>query len=367
MTHTASNALPSCKQTPRAIAVLRTGALGDVCMTIPLLIALRDHFRQAKIYWIIDASMSALVADLQGIELITINKPKSLNDWLQCRKTLRNYQFDALLMPQASLRSNLLASMITANTKYGYGKLHSKDWQRLFINKKVVTQREHLVDSFMRFAQALGVPKSDPRWEINLSPQDQIQIKKFLPESNTKYPVIAICPTTSKAERNWCPKRFAQLIDHLQQRWSAHIVLIGGKDQLTKQACESIDSTLKHAVSNASGKTTLKQLCALLQKTDILICPDTGPAHLADALGTPVIGLYAVMTASKTGPYFSRKYCVDKYKQAVHSILKKNPTQVSWNLRVHSPYAMGIISVGEVQKQAGRLLEKLGFANNPKL
>ena len=94
------------KLPPKSIAILRTAALGDICMTIPLLVALRDHFPQSKIFWIIDEKLSPLVEGLNGVELIKIKKPRSWKDWRQCQKMLSTYKFDALLMAQSSMRSN---------------------------------------------------------------------------------------------------------------------------------------------------------------------------------------------------------------------------------------------------------------------
>lgn len=347
------------QEKPKHIAVLRTAALGDICMTIPLLIALRDHFTDSKVYWILDENMCDLVDDLQGIELIKIKKPRSLKGWRACQKQLSHYHFDALLMPQSSMRSNLLSLFIKADNKYGYGKLHSKDFQSKFVNKTVTSVEEHLVDSFLRFAQAIGAPAEAPKWEIALSDSDKAHAKSLLPE--TTQPTVAICPVSSKQERNWAPERFAAIAKRLQKYWGAQVVLLGGADTASLDACQKITAIATQPIINASNKTSLKQLCALLEQTDLLIAPDTGPAHLANAVNTPVIGLYAVMKSEKTGPYYSIKHCVDKYDEAVKTILKKDPKETSWNLRVHSSQAMKLIQADEVYQRCCELLGELGY------
>lgn len=342
---------------PQRIAVLRTAALGDICMTIPLLIALRDHFTSSEINWILDENMSELVEDLKGIQLIKIKKPRSLTDWRDCQRKLSQYHFDALLMPQSSLRSNVLSLFINADIKYGYDKLHSKDCQSFFIDQAVTSVEEHLVDSFMRFAQALGVPPTKPRWEINLSASNEAKAVELLP--NTTKPIIAICPVSSNKERNWPAECFAAVAAQLQRNFGAQIILVGGADKYSREACASIQADV-HAI-NASNQTSLKELCAVLKRTNLLIAPDTGPAHLATAMGTPVIGLYAVMKAAKTGPYYSVQDCVDRYDEAVRTILKKDPRHTSWNLRVHSAKAMRFVTTDAVYSACANKLRVLGF------
>jgi heptosyltransferase I len=343
---------------PKRIAVLRTAALGDICMTIPLLIALRDHFPDSEIFWILDANMSTLVDDLAGIHLIKIKKPRSLKDWRRAQQQLSHYKFDALLMPQSSLRSNLLSLFIKAKTKYGYGKLHSKDCQSWFIDQPVHSVEEHLVDSFLRFAEALGVPQAKPRWEIQLSNTDQTKAVELLPD--TSRPIIAICPVSSKGERNWPAERFASVATQLQKVYGAQIILVGGADQSSLEACAAIKA--KASAIDASNQTSLKELCAVLKRADMLIAPDTGPAHLANAMGTPVVGLYAVMKAPKTGPYYSVNHCVDCYDEAVKSILNQDPSTTSWNLRVHSPQAMLLIQADAVYARCCQVLKLLGYS-----
>jgi heptosyltransferase I len=332
-------------ENPKHIAVLRTAALGDICMTTPLMIRLREHFPDAKIHWIIREDMSSLVDDLPGIHFIKIKKPNSWARWKQAIKQLKPYRFDALLMPQSSLRSNVLSLFIHAKVKYGYDSLHSKDGQRFFVNKRVTAVREHAVDAFLRFAEALGTQQGKPSWEIPLSDKDREFASTALAKENQR--VIAICPTSSKRERNWNPNRYIQLIDQLKRKLEASIVLIGGADKLSQSACETIMAGSSHELLRPKTQN-LKQLTALLEQCDLLIAPDTGPVHIANAVGTPVVGLYAVMSSTKTGPYDSQALCVDKYADAVQKFSNKNPNYVSWNHRVHHPEAMDLIEVSDV-------------------
>ena len=108
---------------------------------------------------------------------------------------------------------------------------------------------------------------------------------------------------------------------------------------------------------NLCGKTTPKQLAALLSLVDVLIAPDTGAVHIARSMNTPVIGLYAVASPKLSGPYQQLDYCVDAYPQAVQKFLGKSFAQLAWNTRVHETKAMDLIEVAEVIEKLNAVLK----------
>jgi len=102
------------------------------------------------------------------------------------------------------------------------------------------------------------------------------------------------------------------------------------------------------AAENLVGKTSLKQLAALIDSADLVICPDSGPAHMATAFSTPVLGLYATSNPDRTGPYASRELTANRYPDAVQKFLGKSVQQLRWGQRVRHPDAMDLITVEEV-------------------
>ncbi|MCB1828436.1 MAG: glycosyltransferase family 9 protein, partial [Coxiellaceae bacterium] len=165
-----------------------------------------------------------------------------------------------------------------------------------------------------------------------------------------------------KAERNWDFSRYAEVIKVLRKRWDFKVVLVGGPDPLSRQASEQIEQGIAGGCLNLTGKSSLKQLIAILKYSDALITPDTGPAHIADALGTPVVGLYAVAPPEKTGPYHSLQWVVNKYPEAVRTILQKDPATVSWRQRVHDNAAMQLIQVDDVVTKCDALFAEIVMA-----
>ena len=346
----------------RSIGILRLGALGDVCLTLPLIQALRRHLPKVKLHWIIGRPFFSLVQGLKDVNFIVLDKPKSLGNYWQCYQQLKSYPLDVLLVPQATLRSNILCFLTKAKIKYGYEKLHSRDLQSFFVNHTVSAKSEHLVESFLRFAEPFGIMNGNIEWELPIEEKDYEWAKAQL----SRYATVrwlAICPAASKEERNWFSNRYASVVNQLiKKRWDFNVVLVGGSNAVERQMAEEINRQLIKPALNLVEKSSLKQLAALLSEVDILLSPDTGPLHIAQAVGTPVIGLYAVAPSEKTGPFFSQRWVINKFPQAVKTILHKDPSKINWHERVHSREAMALITVDEVKDKLEKLFMELQFS-----
>ncbi len=323
------------------IGILRLSAIGDVVMVVPMVRALQFNFPQAEITWIIGRAAYSLLKGLSGVKFIVIDKPNSFASYNKFRKQLKPYKFDVLFAMQASLRTNLMYPLISAKRKIGFDKKRAKDFHFLFIQESIYFKENHLLDSFMSFAEHIGVKQpSMLEWNLSIEPENYNWLK-----SKVNKPYIVINPAASKKERNWLSERYIQLIETIEIEYPQLEIILTG----TSNDFEMLQSiTNKTKALNFAGKTSLKQLAAVVDDALLLIAPDTGPVHIATAMNTPVIGLYAVITAKLSGPYLSKELTIDKYSQAVTKILKKDPTTIAWGERVHSTEAMKLITVDDV-------------------
>ena len=337
----------------KRIAILRLSALGDVCMVVPVIRTLQKALPQAHISWFISRPAYDLVKGLEGVEFIVIDKPRSLFDYLRLRRQFKNARFDVLLAMQAALRTNLIYPFIKAPIKIGFDNSRARDGQRWFTNLQIPFAQQHLMDSFLSFAEAIGVTEKVIEWDLPVTEQDRQWAKQQLPEGDS--PLLVINPAASKPERNWPAKRYAEIIKLMQQR-GVRILLTGGPHPVEKDLIAEIKQQLEFSVPDCSGETSPKQLAAILACADCVLAPDTGPVHMAVAVGTPVIGLYAVAPAWLSGPYLQREIAIDKYAEAVTTLLKKDPATVPWGTRVHSMDAMSLISVAEVEEKLLQVL-----------
>ena len=342
---------------PKSIAVLRMSALGDVVMTLPLLRTLQKAFPQAKIHWIVSRPFDAIVRGVSGIELIVIDKPRGPLSFWRLWKQMRAYDFDWLLVPQASMRANLVTLVTRANRKIGFGALHSRDLQRWFVSETVPAEPEHLIDSFLQFATYVGATEHVLDWDLPLTGEEHAWAKAQVADCAGIR--LAVVLAASKPERNWPVERYRETLNRLAARWPLTVVLIGGPGAHERALAGELHKGLRVPVLDMVGRTDLRQLAALLGQTDALLAPDTGPLHIAQAMRKPVVGLYAVAPSKKTGPYLEPQWTVDVFAEAASTILGRE--RMAWRQRVHDERALRLITVDTVVDKIERLFEHRGF------
>ena len=343
---------------PGQLCVLRLSAIGDVCHTLAVVRSIQTFWPQTNITWIIGALEASLLGDIPGIEFIIFDKKKGWAAFAALRRALHGQRFDALLHMQVALRASLASLLITSPVRIGFDRARAKDLQWLFTNQRIAAQpREHALDALFGFAQALGVREKILRWDIPLPDAARAFAQQHLPGEQA---TLVISPCSSmriRNWRNWSAQRYAQVADHAVERHGMRVLLTGGPTALEREVGAQIVRTAGHAPHNLIGQTNLKQLLALLQRGTVLISPDSGPAHMATCVGTPVIGLYATSNPQRTGPYLSQRWVVNKYPQALRADGGKNVEEVSWGRRVRSPDAMDLITVAEVTAKLDELMQ----------
>ena len=170
---------------------------------------------------------------------------------------------------------------------------------------------------------------------------------------------LAINPCSSNRARNWrnwSVENYAAVIDYAASEHGLKTVLTGGPAEEEKTFGRRIEEAAAHEPLNLIGATNLKELLAVLERSSVMISPDTGPAHMAGAAATPVIGLYASSNPDRTGPYRSRHLTVNKYPEAIRKELHKDVAEVRWGQRVRNPHVMELIGVEEVKDRLDQAL-----------
>jgi len=342
---------------PSSIAVLRMSALGDVVMTLPLLRTLQKAYPRATLYWIVSRPFHTLVEGVSGVNLIVIDKPRGPLSYWRLWRQLRAYSFDWLLAPQASFRANMVLAVTRAARKIGFGALHSRDLQRWFVNETVPAEPEHLIDSFLRFATYVGAREHVLEWNLPLKPEEHAWALAQL--AGARGIKLAVVLAASKAERNWPVERYRETLNRIAARWPLTVVLIGGPGEDERRLAAALCEGLVPPVLDLVGRTSFRQLAAVLGQVDALLAPDTGPLHIAQAMGKPVVGLYAVAPAAKTGPYLEPQWTVDVFAQAAATILGRE--RMGWRQRVHDERALRLITVDAVEDKMEALFRHRGF------
>jgi heptosyltransferase I len=298
-----------------------------------------------------------LISLLPGVEFITIDKGAGLRARSALRAALLGRRFDVLLHMQLSLRASLVSTFVPAIRRIGFDRARARELQWLFTNERIQARGdEHVLDSFLGFADALGLPRSDLKWDLPLPQEARDYAAALIPDDSP--PTLIVSPCSSHARRNWRPERYAAVIDYAAERHSMRVLLCGGRSQLERDMGQAIERHARVALVNQIGRDTLPQMLALLARAAVLLSPDSGPVHMATMVATPVIGLYAATRLQRVGPYFSRQWCVDRFAQAAQRFRGCDPARLPWHRKIEEPGVMDLIEVPDVCERLDALLDE---------
>ncbi len=327
------------------ICILRLSAIGDVCNALAAVQQLQNAKPHAEITWVCGKAEAQLLALAPNIKVFTYDKRSGLKGLLALKRQLTGQYFDVLWHMQAALRASMVSCCIKAKRRIGFDRERAKDAQWLFSNEKIATAKSaHVLDGFLQFVAQMGIQPQSPHWQIQLSETDQQAARQLLGETCKQ---VLICPAASKAYKNWTLEGYVGIAKYaLTQGYQ--VSLIGSPAPQEMALSKQVNAACNGQLNNLCGKTSLAQLWALIDQADLLISPDTGPAHMAVAVNTPVLGLYAHHNPQRTGPYHYRDYIVSVWQALIEQQQGKPAEQLSWRSRVKDPQAMHQITLDAV-------------------
>lgn len=342
------------REPPRSLCILRLSAIGDTCHVVPVVRTLQAAWPATQITWIIGKVEARLMSLIDGVEFITVDKGAGFAALAGLRRALRGRRFDALLHMQLALRASLAAREVSAPIKLGFDRARARELQWLFTNARIAPRtREHVLDSLLGFTDALGIRERALRWDVPL-PHDALAYARSLLRDGER--ALVVSPCSSHPLRNWSAERYAAIADHAHARHGMRVILCGGPSALERATGAAIERAASAPLVNQIGKDTLPQMLALLARATALVAPDSGPVHMATMVGTPVIGLYAATNPARSGPYLSRRWCVDAYPEAARRFRRREPEQLSWTEKIEEPGVMDLVSPDAVAAKLDELL-----------
>jgi len=340
---------------PKSLCIFRLSAIGDVTHILPIIHTLKKVWPNTRITWVIGKLEYQLVKSLPDVEFILFDKSKGWGAFGDLRQQLNGRRFDLLLMMQAALRASLASLLISATYKLGFDRQRAIDYQWLFSNQKISgNNRVHVLDSFFQFLEAIGIEQKIYIWNLPLDAEEQ----RYADAKIGKTPSVLINPCSSARRhnwRNWSIGRYADIADYLHSL-GLQVVLSGGPSAVEIEFCQSIVDQCQSSPQNLAGETTLGQLLALIKRAKFIIAPDTGPAHMATIVDTPVIGLFASSNPERTGPYKSQDFLVNRYPEALQKFSGKSVAQARWGERVRDPEVMDLITAQQVKQKIDLLI-----------
>ena len=294
------------------ILIVKLSAIGDVIHTLPSLAALRRLYPDAHITWVVEEAAAELVKNHPYLDAVLISRRKSwskdiqkgkilkpLFDMRSLIKKLRQRRYDLVIDFHGLFKSSIIVLLSLGKRKLGYDSL--QELSGLFLNEKIPEDMNiHAVDRYLDFPRYLGAKIDNV--EFILPPNNDAAVKVQLLMSKYKLDdkkFIVINPVAYWKTKLWDNEKFAHLADLTNNKLKIKVVFTGSE----KESIEGITSRMTTEGINLGGQTSLLDLAYLYKKAQMVITTDSGPMHLASAVGTPVIALFGPTDPVRTGPY----------------------------------------------------------------
>ncbi len=286
--------------TPR-IAIVRLGAIGDVVNTMPLLVALREALPGARLTWVIEAKSWPILEGHPALdEHVLFPRHDVVSQGAAFVRELRARRFDVVLDTQRLLKSALVALATGCRVRVGFDRRRSKEGNWLFATAHLPPRagQAPMIDQFREFASAIGLPLGPVRWDLPVT--DVARERAAAALEGIARPYVVLNLGASKPENLWSAERWAELTRRLGDALGRPVLWTGGP-----QDVERAREAAAHVrpARDLVGATDLKTLAVVLGGASVVVSCDTGPMHVAVAMGAPVVGLFGPADPDRTGPY----------------------------------------------------------------
>ena len=316
------------------ILLIKMSALGDVMHALPCAAALRELYPKAKITWIVHPQFSTFIPESPIVdEVIYFDKKAfskmSLRDKLReifhMRNMLRSKKFDLVLDLQGLFKSAVIAWLTGCPNRYGYNDMREGSW---VVSKPVHGNNDHghIVQQYLDVIRFLGSKVKEPDFPMPALNEEKKKMQELLlsafgDKDNEKF--VAIVPGAGWITKEWPVEYFIDLSERLIEK-GKYIVLIGSTAEIDKG--KKISAALpKERVLNLINKTNLKELAALMGNVGLCIGGDTGPVHIAAAMGTRIIALFGASSGHRAGPYGKRVTIISTDEKCAPCFKRKCP------------------------------------------
>lgn len=301
------------------IALVRLSSLGDVVHVLPAAAALRGRLPRARIAWIVERHEAAI---LYGSPVVDEVVPVDTRGWrrartpvgaaavagavAELRRHLRAARFDVAIDFQGLVKSGLLAAATRAPLRIGFAVAHCRErLSALFTNRHVTppATARHVVERYLALLEPLGVRAPSVEFPLPVDPTAEARMDEFLARAGVKAGsrLVVVNPGAGRPAKRWPPARFRALTERLTGEAGASVLVVWGPEEAA--LTEAIADASEPRRALLAPPTDLQELLALLRRASVVVGGDTGPIHLAAALGVPCVGLYGPTSIERNGPY----------------------------------------------------------------
>ncbi len=273
------------------ILIVKLSSLGDLFHALPTVHNLKEGLG-AQVDWVVTEAYVDLVRHFTDVDhVIPFPRRDTLSRLRPFLRELRRHRYDMVIDLQGLLKSAMVARL--ARTRRRIGPSFNREGSRRLYTEIAGPRNKdrHAVDENLDVIDHLGLARTPVRFPV-------VFPKRLYDEPR---PRIALCPASRWPSKNWPADRFQAVARDLQERHQASIFLIG--DRGDRPLCDTIAAGLPGCVVNLAGRTSLAEMGGLLQGMDVLVSNDSGPSHIAAALGVPCVVVFGPTNPDRTGPY----------------------------------------------------------------
>jgi lipopolysaccharide heptosyltransferase I len=297
---------------PRSICILRLSSIGDVIHTIPVVDLLKERFPNARITWVAEKTMTPLLNHHPGIDQLLLVDSRGwakqiLSTWREILGFIRYYrsqEFDVALDFQGHFKSAVLARLSGAPRRIGMSRSDRKEsWSSMLLNEfsHQTEQQQHIIEKNLALLESLGIDVGNHPLNFHIHPDEEAvqYVASELQKLETER-FILVNPGGGWITKLWEADKFAQLLDSIYNDLNIPALITWGPGEK-----HIADRIARKCISPAlvSFSTNLSELIALTQRARLVVSGDSGPLHLASAMGVPVVGLYGPTDPERNGPW----------------------------------------------------------------
>ena len=321
---------PLCDYPAERIALLKPSALGDIVHALPVLTALRQRYPHAHITWVVNEVYAPLLRGHRDLDdTLPFDRRASrrgwraaARSWLFFLRELRQRHFDLVIDLQGLFRTALMVAATGAPRRVGLSTAREgATWCYSDVIPVANFDALHAVERYWKIAEALGVGDSPKEFHVPIP----AEARQWADETTALYPRpwLMIGPGSRWPTKRWPPVHFAALARRAQERFGGTVFFVGGGDET--MLADAVQAKLSGPSLDLTGRTTLPRLAALLERADVMLANDTGPLHLAAALGRPVVAPYTCTKVRLNGPYGAERGAIESAIWCAGSYVKRCP------------------------------------------
>lgn len=299
----AGQAGAGARPAPAGICLVLLTGLGDVVHGLPVANALRRQWPESRISWVVEPMPAGILSPHPAIdEVIVFEKKQGRRGVLDLRRRMRGRGFDLCINFNIYFKSIWGTLFSGARERWTFGRDRARDGVWLAGNRRLPPRRRsHTQDMFLEFARALGVDPLPLVWKLVVTEAERAEQQRFLDALGGR-PAVGIVPASANWKKDWPAERYVPVVDAIEHDLGARAVLVGGPGGRETEAARLVSARAARPPLWMMGDG-VRRLVWLTEACRAVVAPDTGPVHIARAMGTPVVGLYGHTNPWRVGPY----------------------------------------------------------------